>query len=89
MVLADQVTGAATVMSPLWLPAEPLPPVETVTLALPSAVCSVVTLMTLLLPEAVKPVWLLSAAVEMVTSYGSSSSVPKRPLTAARSVKPL
>ena len=63
-VPADQVSGAATVMSPAWLPPEP---VDTVTLAPASAFCSVVALMTLSLPVAVKPDWLPFAAFEMVT----------------------
>lgn len=63
-VAAFQDSGAATVMSPVW---DPPAPVETVTSAPPSAVGSVVASITESSPVAVKPVWLLSPPVEMVT----------------------
>ena len=51
-------------MSPAWLPLEP---VEIVTLDNASWLCSVATLITLLSPVAMKPDWLASAPLEMVT----------------------
>jgi len=84
-----QVTALATVMSPFCAP--PLP-VFTVTLAVASAFCSEVTDRIELLPvgEKVLPLleMLVSAPFEMVTSKGSSISVPVRPLTALTSTMP-
>ena len=86
VVAADQVSGEATVMLPAC---EPLVPVVIVTFAAPSAVCSVATLMMLSLVLASKLPPVLLVPLEIVTLYGSSSSVPKAPLAAERSVKPL
>ncbi len=55
LLALDQVTALATVISPASLPALPKPPVVTVTLAVLSAFCSVVTLITLV-PVGVKVV---------------------------------
>ena len=68
-----QVSGAATVMLPAC---EPLVPVVIVTFAAPSAVCSVATLMMLSLVLASKLPPVLLASLEIMTLYGSSSSVP-------------
>lgn len=83
----------ATKMSPAC---EPDVPVDTVTLAPPSAVISVDALRTLSSPLAVKlslpertplSLTVLVVSSEMVRLYGSSSSVPKPP-GPERSVKP-
>ncbi len=93
--MAPQVTGEATVMSPAWLPGEPLPPVNTVTLAAPRAFCSVVVLITESSPVGVMVVLVSEASVlvfvpvEMVTFSGSRSSVPVGPDGAVRLVKPV
>ena len=79
----DQASGAATVILPACVPAAPD---DTVTLARPSAVTSVVALMIESLPVATKP--LVSAALEIVTLNGSSSKFPVRPRAAVRSAKP-
>ena len=86
VVAADQVSDAATVMLPAC---EPPVPVVIVTFAAPSAVCSVAALMTLSLVLASKLPPVLLAPPEIVTLNGSSSSVPKPPLAADRSVKPV
>ena len=57
-----QESGSATVMVPAWVPDEP---VDTVTFAADSAVISVLTLITLSSPLAVKPD--VSVPLEMTT----------------------
>lgn len=76
--------ASATVILPACPPPEP---VETVTFAPARAVCSVSTLMMLSSAPALKPP--VSVPFEIVTLYGSSSSVPKLPWAAERSVKPV
>ena len=59
-----QLTAFDTVIVPACVPLEP---VDTVTLAVPSAFCSVVVLMTVLLAPAAKPPVPALAALEIVT----------------------
>ena len=61
----------------------PLLPVETVTLPAPRAVCNAVALITEGLPVAILSDELVAAALEMVTSYGSSNQLPDCPCGAS------
>ena len=84
VVFALQASELLTVILPVSVP---LSPVYTVTLAPANAFCKVVVLIVAPLPVALKPALALSAAVEMVMSYGSINKLPAWPFGASASIR--